>query len=124
MESVDRHQGRCVLNMERRATLGQRRYFAAVYKAELRAVKARVYCRGLVEEKQVKDIVLDTGCSKSMVQQELVPPNKISEKSIIVHGITKMYPLAEVQLEVDGTQLQVEAAVSEKLPVAAKKCHS
>ena len=31
---------------------------------------------------------------------------------------TETYPLTEVQLEVDGTQLQVEAAVSEKLPVA------
>ena len=32
-----------------------------------------------------------------------------------MHRDTKMYPLAEVE----GTQLQVEAAVSEKLPVAA-----
>ena len=67
------------------------------------AIKARIYCRGLVEEKQVNNIVLDTGCSKMRVQQELVSPNKISE----------------VQLGADGTQLQVEAAVSEKLPVAA-----
>ena len=51
-----------------------------------------------------------------------MPPKKILKRSIAVqciHGDTETYPLAEVQLEVDGTQLQVEAAVSEKLPVAA-----
>ena len=59
-----------------------------------------------------------------MVQQELVPPNKISEKSITVQWNTETYPLAEMQLEMDSRQLQVEAAVSDKLPVAAIIGHS
>ena len=32
--------------------------------------------------------------------------------------VTVLYPLAEVTIEVDGVPLQVEAAVSETLPVA------
>ena len=37
------------------------------------------------------------------------------------HGDTVLYPLAEVEMVVDGIPLQVEAAVSDTLPVSAAR---
>ena len=69
----------------------------------------------------VNDIVLDTGCARTMVCKDLVPEHKTavgeSIRSRCVHGdIT--YPVADLNLEISGVRLQVRAAVAEELPVA------
>ena len=84
--------------------------------------KSEVYRSGRVEGQSVEKVLLDTGCSRTMVRQDLVPQCKILEGDAVTvrcaHGDTVLYPLAEVELEVDGLSIHVEAAVSESLPVA------
>ena len=82
--------------------------------------KSEVYRSGWVEGQPVEKVLLDTGCSRTMVRQDLVPQHKILEGDSMTvrcaHGDTVLYPL--VELEVDGRSIRVEAAVSESLPVA------
>lgn len=56
-----------------------------------------------------------------MVKSDLVPTAKRVEGDAVTircaHGDTVLYPLAEVEMVVDGIPLQVEAAVSDTLPV-------
>ena len=77
---------------------------------------------GLVEGREVQDILLDTGCTRTMVHANLVPPGKILEGDTVTimcaHGDIVLYPLAKVDMEMDGLQVNVEAAVSGRLPVA------
>ena len=81
-------------------------------------------CRGRVQGKMVRDILLDiySGCSRTMVHLRLVSPEAFVEGSNVVircvHGDTVLYPLANIQMEVEGVPIQVEAAVSEDLPVS------
>ena len=81
-----------------------------------------IYREGLVEGHKVEKILLDTGCSRTMIQRSLVPQNKFLEGQAVTircaHGDTVLYPLAEVDLEIDGLPIRVEAAVSDSLPVA------
>ena len=79
-------------------------------------------CRsGQVEGIHVDQIVLDTGCSRTMVRQNLVPESKIIEGDAVTircaHGDTVLYPVAQLELEVEGLPVCVEAAVSKTLPV-------
>ena len=78
--------------------------------------------KGTVEGQNVDSILLDTGCSRTMVRQALVPQSKFLEGDAVTikcaHGDTVLYPLAEVEMEVDGVHIKVEAAVSDTLPVA------
>ena len=78
--------------------------------------------RGLVDDTWVDDIVLDTGCSRTVVRRELVKEGKTLEGCGVTvrcaHGHTVFYLLAHVQLELDGTAVEVEAAVSDDLPVS------
>ena len=71
--------------------------------------------------KDVNSILLDTGCSRMMVRRRLVPRDKFLEGKWVsircVHGDTVLYPLADVQLVVEGITVKVEAAVAESLPV-------
>ena len=75
---------------------------------------------GTVEHHAVTDILLDTGCSKTVVRRSLVPAEKIRKDDIVAircaHGDTVYYPLAEVCMEINGLPIQVEAAVSTSLP--------
>ena len=77
---------------------------------------------GLVEGREVKDIMLDTGCSKTIVHHNLVPEKKLVTGEAVTircaHGDSVLYPLANVDLVVDGVPLTVEAAVSKSLPVS------
>ena len=77
---------------------------------------------GLVEGREVKDIVLDTGCSKTIVHHSLVPEKKLVTREAVTircaHGDSVPYPLANVDLVVDGVPLTVGAAVSKSLPVS------
>ena len=79
---------------------------------------------GHVEGQQAMDILLDTGCSRTMVHKSLVPEQKLKEGEAVTircaHGDTVLYPLACVRLEVDGLHVPiiVDAAVSETLPTS------
>ena len=79
--------------------------------------------RGMVEGTEVRDMVIDTGCSRTMVRQNLVPDNKMrAGEDIMVrcaHGDIVKYLLADVELDIDGVAVTVTAAVSERLPVSA-----
>ena len=81
-------------------------------------------CRtGKVEGKLVADIILDTGCTKSLVRSDLVPTEAVTGSSQAVtircaHGDTVLYPLATISVEVDGLCFSVCAAVSDTLPVS------
>ena len=76
---------------------------------------------GTVEGQFVQEIVLDTACKRTMVRQELVPPEKIIKGDVATircaHRDTVLYPLANIEMEVDGQAINVEAAVSTTLPV-------
>ena len=77
---------------------------------------------GAVEGKQVPDILIDTGCSRTMVHEGYVPKDKLLQGVAIAircaHGDTVLYPLAQEELEVAGRKVTVEAAVSKTLPTA------
>ena len=72
---------------------------------------------GVVDGHTVTDILLDTGCSQTVVRSDLVLAEKRIEGDAITircaHGDTVLYPIAEVEVVVDGIPLQVEAAVSD-----------
>ena len=76
---------------------------------------------GTVEGQQVSKILLDTGCSRTMVRRELVPPEKLLEGEAVTircaHGDMVLYPLAKIGMEVNGKHLEMEVAVSDTLPV-------
>ncbi len=77
---------------------------------------------GKVEGKAVSNILLDTGCSRTLVRGDLVPDDKVIDGEVVAircaHGDTVLYLLAEVTIEVDGRKMNVEAAVSNTLPMA------
>ena len=77
---------------------------------------------GLVEGQEVKNILLDTGCSRTLVRKDLVPEEKfLCGRAIMIccaHGDTSLYPLARVKMVVNGKTIEVEAAAAEKLPMA------
>ena len=76
-------------------------------------------CKWVVEGLLVNDIVLDTGCSRTLVRSDLLGEKKFGEETITVqyaHGDVVTYPLAKVELEVEGRALTVKAAVSDTLP--------
>ena len=79
-------------------------------------------CRGgSVNGNLVKDIVLDNGCSRTMVRRELISEDDLTGEAITIrcaHGDTVLYPLALVRISVDGRILNVEAAASTTLPVS------
>ena len=81
-----------------------------------------MYKTGKVEGQKVTDILLDTGCSRTMVRRNLVAMEKIIVGRVATitcaHGDTKLHPLALVEVELDGSHIQVEAALSEELPVS------
>ena len=73
---------------------------------------------GLVEGWKVSRILLDTGCTRTMVRQQRVPPENIIDGKIVsircARGDTKLYNLADLTLRVRGVPVKVEAAVTER----------
>ena len=69
---------------------------------------------GTVEGTAVRDIMLDKGCTRTMVRGDLVSKDKILEgKSAVVrcaHGDTVLYPLVQVCTEVDGCVINTAAS--------------
>jgi predicted aspartyl protease len=86
------------------------------------AAKQGVPQVGVVEGREVGDILLDTGCSRTLVREDLVPAKKfLAGEAVAIrcaHGDTVLYPLAEVEIEVGGQSLKVEVAVLGTLPIA------
>ncbi len=84
--------------------------------------KPGVFQEGRIEGRTVSDVWLDTGCTRTMVRQDLVPANKLIEGDSIAiccaHGDIVVYPLARVEVEVNGQIHEVEAAVSDTLPMS------
>lgn len=58
---------------------------------------------GIVEGPGVSNILLDTGCSRTLVQKDLVPKEKLLDGAVVpircAHGDTVLYPLAKVGVE-------------------------
>ena len=84
--------------------------------------KASSVCRsGQIGDITVDNIVLDTGCSRTMVREDLVLAEQYLEGDVVTircaHGDTVLYPVAKVELQVEGLPMSVEAAVSRTLPV-------
>ena len=75
---------------------------------------------GTVEGNRVDGILLDTGCTRTLIHKNLVPPHKLLPDEAVAircaHGDTVLYPLAAVELEVEGQHITVEATVSDTLP--------
>ena len=89
------------------------------HSAKRKMVNQPFQCKGVVEGQLVNDIVLDTGCSRTLVRSDLLGEKKFEEETITVqcaHGDVVTYPLAKVELEVKGRALTVKAAVSDTLP--------
>ena len=88
------------------------------------AVGTRLSVRrpGIVEGTMVQDIILDTGCSQTMVREDLAKTSKLLEGEAVTvrcaHGDTVLYPLSEVELELAGKKMMVRAAISENLPAS------
>ena len=82
-----------------------------------------VHCQGFVNGLLVNDLLLDIGCSKTIVWRDLVGEEQwLEEESTIIqcaHGDAIAYPLAEVQLQIQGKSVLVRAAVSDTLPQLA-----
>eukprot|EP00731_Ephydatia_muelleri_P002368 Em0001g2368a len=74
--------------------------------------------KGLVEGRKVSRILLDTGCSRTMVNQKCVPSDKILDGKMVsircVHGDTRLYNLAEGTVLVQG----VKILISDRKPKA------
>lgn len=78
---------------------------------------------GVIEGRVITDIVLDTGCSRTIkVHHNLVGEDKQLEGETVTvrcaHRDTVLYPLAEVEMELDGVPMRVKAAVADRLPVS------
>ena len=72
---------------------------------------------GTVEGHQVDDILIDTGCSRKNIPDKKILPGE----AIVIrcaHGNTVLYPIAQVEVEVAGRTIMVEAAVLTTLPTA------
>ncbi|KAL5489194.1 hypothetical protein EMCRGX_G018260 [Ephydatia muelleri] len=76
---------------------------------------------GTVNGRRVEGIMLDTGCSRTMVHSDLVSDGQIREgESAVVrcaNGDTAMYPMADICVELDGYTIDTVAAVSDTLPM-------
>ena len=69
----------------------------------------------------IGDILLDTGCSQTLVRQELIPNGKVmSGQSSIrcAHGDVIKYPMAYVRIRVGAMEFTVNAGVSNRLPTS------
>ena len=83
-------------------------------------VEGTVLQQGLVNGFLMDDLLLDTGCSKTVVQRDLVGEEQWLEgESTIIHCAYQdaiAYPLATIKLEVQGKLVLVNSAVSDTLP--------
>ena len=80
-----------------------------------------LYTSGRVEGTLVESVVLNTGCSTTLVRSNLVSQDKVLEGEVVAiqcaHGDTVLYPLALVHLEISGHHIDMEAALSDTMPM-------
>ena len=82
--------------------------------------KEGLYRAGAVNGQRAGEILLDTGCSRTMVHSRFVCKEELLKESTVVrcaHGDFTEYPMAKVYIEVDGQEFSTVAAVSSNLPV-------
>lgn len=76
---------------------------------------------GLVEGRRVEDILLDTGHYKTLAQRDLIPEEKVLKGDVVMircaHGDTVLFHVVEVEIDMGGVKIQVEAVVSDTLPM-------
>ena len=69
---------------------------------------------GVVEGRNVP-VLVDTGCSYTLVRDDLVDPGKLDPEATVrvrcCHGDTRTYPTADVQVTIDGVDHHVRAGV-------------
>jgi len=69
---------------------------------------------GIVEGTAVSDILLDTGCSRTLVRKELVPREKLLDGEAVAircaHGDTVLFHVVEVEIDMGGGKIQVEGS--------------
>lgn len=78
-----------------------------------------ITCSGMVEGVPVSDIVLDTGATRTVIRETLVPKGRclvVVCLFAVVMGL--LSPLARIQIEIGGKAYSVEAAISNQLPMA------
>ena len=72
------------------------------------------------------EVLLDTGSARTLVRRELVPEDKVLAGKVLAgkvvavrcaHGEIVRYPLAELEVTVDGRKIAITAGVADKLPV-------
>ena len=72
---------------------------------------------GSVEGQKVTNILLDTGCSQTVVKKMVgVPQERLLEGKIVsvrcAHSDSELYPLPDIRMQVDGIPIRVEAAMA------------
>ena len=69
--------------------------------------KPGIFLAGNIEGQAVTDVCLDTGCTRTMVREDLAPAEKLLEGDSIAiccaHGDTVVYPLARIQVDMKGS---------------------
>ena len=67
----------------------------------------------------MEDLLLDTGCSQTLVRQEVVPDEKLTNRQVSIHcahGDILEYPVADVRIRICDKEFTVKAGVSDRLP--------
>ena len=79
--------------------------------------------KGEVEGKIVEDMLLDTGCSQTLVRQEVVPDENLTNRQVSIrcaYGDILEYPVADVRIRICDKEFTVKAGVSNRLPRSAE----
>jgi len=67
-------------------------------------------------------MLIDTGCDRTLVSEELVDPSKINwtktAQVLCLHGHAESYPTAKVKLRIEGNDEERDVVVAPKLPMA------
>ena len=75
-----------------------------------------------MDGQSVENIVLDTGCTGTLVHRKLVKESQYVDGEAVTircaHGDTVLYPLADVEIILEEGPVKVKAAVAEKLPAS------
>ena len=110
---------RCPENKESQE-MGQEKTYFSGHAEALNDNKPVEYCAQGKVEGQLTELLLDTGCSKTMININLVPAEKIDKGKMIsmqcAHGDMKQYPTAVLDIEINDKKYKVDAAVVDGLP--------